>query len=284
MLPVAVWAVSARAARAVGAARRVAALECRARSAAAVPPVAAVSPRKSPPVSTPTRRSARSSADRLRRGATAPLLVRLPAAEVAEAAAAPVAVRPGPAGGRRRRFRRRWRRGRFRRGGGCRGTGCRGAPCRGRAFLRACARSAERLRFDRNHDRRFGVIVRMQRRDPPQRCHHRDMQPDRQSERGRGHAPGLRHATGQRPAGRGKDAVVGHGTACSTTRAERGPAGTAAPPCSRLSAARCTGSLQATGMYGWRRECRSAAADRGTPSGSSPSRRHRARPGRSTFP
>ena len=146
--------------------------------------------------------------------------------------------------GSRCRFRWCWRRSGFRCRRRRRGIGCRCATRRGCSSLSARVRPAERFRLDRNHDRCFGMIVGMQWRDPPQRRCDRDMQPDRQGERRRRHASGLRHAAGQRPAGRRKDAVVGHGTICSTTRADRGPAGTAGPV---QPAQRCSLYLKLTG-------------------------------------
>ena len=83
---------SARAARVAVAAQRVGAWECRARSAAVALLAVAMPPRRLPAASTPTRRSARSSADRLQRGVTVPPIVLL-AAEAAGAGVAPVAVR-----------------------------------------------------------------------------------------------------------------------------------------------------------------------------------------------
>ncbi len=60
--------------------------------------------------------------------------------------------------------------------------GCRGRRIAGR----------QRLRLDRDHDRRFGMVEMAQGRGPPQRRGDEHMQADRQGKRCRRHAPGLR--------------------------------------------------------------------------------------------
>ncbi len=163
----------------------------------------AMPPRRLPAASTPTRRSARSSADRLQRGVTVPPIVLLAAEAAAGWGWGWLPLRFGL-----RRLRRRWLRSGavwccrgFHRGRGGGGTGSRRATGGGRAVLGSRARPAERFGLDRDHDRRFGVIVGVQRRDPPQRRCDPDMQADRQGERRWRHAPGLRHPVGQRSTG-----------------------------------------------------------------------------------